>query len=93
MPVATDALNWRWPTLSAVMAGRSPAHKLEAVREGENPVDLSLSNNGEADESPGCDVVGRVERRRGARGLGCAPGLDVAHGAGEGGFLAGARGT
>ena len=57
VPVASDALNWRWPTLAAVMAGRSPAHKLEVKREGDNPVDLSIENNGEADERVACDVV------------------------------------
>ena len=51
VPVATDALNWRWPTLAAVMAGRKPAHKLVLVKDGENPVDIALANQGEAEES------------------------------------------
>jgi Protein of unknown function (DUF3142) len=50
LPVATDARNWRWPTLSAVMAGRKPVHKLEVSVEGENPLDFSITNTGEADE-------------------------------------------
>ena len=25
IPVATDQRNWRWPTLTAIMAGRKPA--------------------------------------------------------------------
>jgi hypothetical protein len=50
IPVATDVWNWRWATLSAVMAGRVPVHKLEVVMVGENPVDLAISNVGEADD-------------------------------------------
>jgi hypothetical protein len=49
VPVATDIRNWRWATLSAVMAGRAPVHKLEVATVGDNPVDLSISNVGEAD--------------------------------------------
>jgi len=50
LPVATDERNWRWPTLSAVMAGRVPTRKLDVISQGENPVDLSIANVGEADE-------------------------------------------
>jgi hypothetical protein len=50
VPVATDTRNWRWPTLSAVMAGRLPEHKLNILQEGENPIDLSIVNAGESDE-------------------------------------------
>ena len=50
IPVATDARNWRWPTLKAVMAGRNPTRRFEIVREGENPVDLSIRNAGESDD-------------------------------------------
>ena len=50
VPVASDIRNWRWPTLSAVMDGRKPAHKLEVLSEGNNPVDVSIANRGEADE-------------------------------------------
>ena len=28
LPVSTDAQNWRWPTLAAVMQGRPPRHEL-----------------------------------------------------------------
>jgi hypothetical protein len=44
VPIATDTRNWRWPTLSAVMSGRLPEHKLNILQEGENPVDLSIFN-------------------------------------------------
>jgi hypothetical protein len=50
IPVATDQRNWRWPTLTAIMAGRKPIHSLQAVQRGDNPVDLSIKNMGEADK-------------------------------------------
>src|SRR5437870_11541650 len=50
VPIATDTRNWRWPTLAAVMAGRPPKHQLTVRQEGENPIDLSIFNAGEADE-------------------------------------------
>ena len=50
VPVTSDIRNWRWPTLAAVMSGRKPVHKLEVLSEGENPVDVSIANTGEADE-------------------------------------------
>ena len=50
IPVATDQRNWRWPTLAAIMAGRKPIHKLQAVQRGDNPIDLSVKNVGEADK-------------------------------------------
>jgi len=57
IPVATDARNWRWATLSAVMAGRKPMRRIEASGEGDNPVDLSIANTGEADEPLECAVT------------------------------------
>jgi hypothetical protein len=50
LPVATDLRNCRWVTLSVVMSGRKPAHHLEVLQDGENPIDLSIVNTGEADE-------------------------------------------
>ena len=50
VPVATDTRNWRWATLSAAMAGRKPLHKLSVVQEGENPIDVAIVNEGQADE-------------------------------------------
>ncbi|PYK34709.1 MAG: hypothetical protein DME54_07115, partial [Verrucomicrobia bacterium] len=49
--------NWRWPTLSAVMSGRLPKHKLNILQEGENPIDLSIFNAGEADEQLNANVT------------------------------------
>jgi len=57
IPVATDQLNWRWPTLVAVMEGRPPLHRLAVVQEGSNPVDLSISNTGEADKQGAVTVT------------------------------------
>jgi Protein of unknown function (DUF3142) len=57
VPIATDTRNWRWPTLSAVMSGRLPEHKLNILQEGENPVDLSIFNAGEADEQLNANVT------------------------------------
>jgi len=57
VPIATDTRNWRWPTLSAVMLGRLPEHKLNILQEGENPIDLSICNAGEADEQLNAKVT------------------------------------
>jgi hypothetical protein len=56
IPIATDTRNWRWATLSAVMSGRLPERKLSILQEGENPVDLSIFNAGEADEQLNANV-------------------------------------
>lgn len=49
LPVRSDALNWPWPTLAAVMAGRKPNANLRAVAESNEDglVDLRLRNDGE----------------------------------------------
>jgi hypothetical protein len=57
IPISTDTRNWRWSTLSAVMQGRAPEHKLRILQEGENPVDLSIINDGEADEELSATVT------------------------------------
>jgi len=57
IPVATDNFNWRWPTFSSVVAGRKPAHRLEVMRQAGNPVDLSIANTGEAEESLDCEIA------------------------------------
>jgi hypothetical protein len=57
IPIATDTRNWRWVTLSAVMAGRRPEHKLNILQEGENPIDLAIFNGGEADEQLNAGVT------------------------------------
>lgn len=59
IPSTDDALNWRWPTLAAVMAGRSPTPQLRAdVRRTDDGLfDVTLTNRGEADASPSINVT------------------------------------
>jgi hypothetical protein len=57
IPVATDTRNWRWPTLVAVMSGRRPEPRFAILRDGANPIDLSLVNEGETDEDLQASVV------------------------------------
>jgi hypothetical protein len=57
LPVATDSLNWRWPTLSAVAAGRAPRRALHVETSGTSPVAMTLVNVGEADEPLPSEVV------------------------------------
>ena len=50
LPVATDARNWRWPALAAVMSGRAPLSRLEVKTTGISPLDVILTNTGDQDE-------------------------------------------
>ena len=50
LPVGTDRMNWRWPTLNTVMAGRTPRHALRVEIGPGNPADIALANDGEQDE-------------------------------------------
>jgi hypothetical protein len=59
LPVASDGNNWRWPTLHAVMAGRTPKAAWTVRATGTNPADLSVRNAGESDEP----MRGKVEVR------------------------------
>ena len=59
LPVPTDARNWRWPTMAAVMAGRKPKHQLSVQQEGANPIDLSIVNAGEADEQMRLNITAK----------------------------------
>jgi len=53
LPTQEDRLNWRWPTLAAVMEGRVPEpNLLPQVRKPEPElVDITLKNTGEADST------------------------------------------
>jgi len=53
LPVADDTLNWRWPTLAAIVAGPSPREsmRVEARRVEPGLVGISLVNDGELDIS------------------------------------------
>jgi len=50
LPVSTDRMNWRWPTLNAVMGGREPLsdlrveHRLPACAVSEASIDKNESN-------------------------------------------------
>lgn len=50
LPVAGDALNWRWPTLSAVMQGRAPRRDLRVEANDAQPSEIVVINDGERDE-------------------------------------------
>jgi len=51
LPVLDDSLNWRWPTLAAVMAGRSPREQVRVSVKKSAPelLEISLENDGELD--------------------------------------------
>jgi hypothetical protein len=53
LPVAVDNLNWRWPTLSAIVAGHEPREQFHAAmhRVEAGLVEISLVNDGELDIS------------------------------------------
>jgi hypothetical protein len=53
LPVSDDALNWRWPTLSAIVAERFPreSFRVETRRVEPGLVGISLINDGELDVS------------------------------------------
>jgi len=51
LPVSTDRMNWRWPTLAAVMDGRAPQSVLRVEASPGNPSDISIVNEGEQDEA------------------------------------------
>jgi hypothetical protein len=53
LPVAADNLNWRWPTLGAIVAGREPRDSVHATarRVGSGLVEIGLVNDGELDIS------------------------------------------
>ena len=53
LPVAGDALNFRWPTLAAVMAGRLPRQDVRAESRRVEPglVEITAANRGELDWS------------------------------------------
>jgi hypothetical protein len=61
LPVPEDSMNWRWPTLEAVMAGRSPKSDLrvEQRKDADGVVTLELFNAGEADERLDATVIVR----------------------------------
>ena len=53
LPVADDTLNWRWPTLGAIVTGRFPRESIRVETRRVEPglVGISLINDGELDVS------------------------------------------
>ncbi len=66
LPVAVDNLNWRWPTLGAIISGREPREKFQAVARRVEPglVEISLENTGELDISSRLAVAVRWTEAR-----------------------------
>ncbi len=54
LPVTGDRLNWPWPTLAAVMEGRTPVRQLqvEVSRPDRGLVHIALVNSGETEYAP-----------------------------------------
>ena len=67
--ISHDTLNWRWPTLSAMVALRSPHESVRAESRRVEPglMEISLVNNGELDISSRLAVEVRWSRDGGAR--------------------------
>jgi hypothetical protein len=61
LPVAVDNLNWRWPTLAAIVAGREPRESFRAAarRVEAGLVEISLVNDGDLDISSRLAVEAR----------------------------------
>ena len=66
LPVAQDILNWRWPTLATIMAGRVPRESLRASahRVESGLAEISLENDGELDISSRLAVTARWSNAR-----------------------------
>jgi hypothetical protein len=69
LPNSTDALNWRWPTLRAIMSLRSPHESMRAESRRVEPglIEISLANDGELDISSRLAVEVRWSRGGGTR--------------------------
>ena len=66
LPAAGDRLNWRWPTLAAVMAGRTPRHNLRVEARHPSPglVEVDLANAGDGDYAEAVEVAVRWQHAR-----------------------------
>ncbi|MCX6898600.1 MAG: DUF3142 domain-containing protein [Verrucomicrobia bacterium] len=66
LPVAGDRLNWRWPTLAAVMAGKAPRSFLRVEARHPQPglVEVDLANAGDGDHAKAVQVAIRWQRAR-----------------------------
>ncbi len=50
LPISSDTMNWRWPTLAAIIAGRTPRSSLRVEASDAVPSDVAIVNDGELDE-------------------------------------------
>jgi hypothetical protein len=66
LPVEGEILNWRWPTLAAIVASRSPRESVraESRRVGPGLVEICLVNDGELDLSSRLAVEVRWQNAR-----------------------------
>ena len=66
LPISDDALNWRWPTLGAIVEGRSPREsvRVETRRVEPGLVGISLINDGELDISSRLRIQARWRNAR-----------------------------
>jgi hypothetical protein len=66
LPVADDILNWRWPTLGAILAERCPRESVRVVTRRVEPglVGISLVNDGELDISSRLSIRVRWQNAR-----------------------------
>lgn len=69
LPIKSDILNWRWPTLGAIVSSRFPrtSARAEARRVEAGLVEISLVNDGELDISSRLAVEARWPREGGVR--------------------------
>jgi hypothetical protein len=69
LPTTDDALNFRWPTLAAVMAGRQPkeSFRAEPRRAETGLVEVQLVNDGDLDVTSRCAVEVRWPSHGGTR--------------------------
>ena len=69
LPISDDILNWRWPTLRAMVSARSPRESLRAEARRVEPglIEVSLVNDGELDISSRLAVEVRWSREGEAR--------------------------
>ena len=69
LPVTDDILNWRWPTIDSILAGRAPRESLRAEPRRVEPglVEIHLVNNGEIDISSRLAIEVRWSREGGTR--------------------------
>jgi hypothetical protein len=66
LPTEADSLNWRWPTMAAVMSGRAPEPMLNAriSRPRAGLVEVELTNEGDGDAVLPTTVVAQWRNAR-----------------------------